>query len=128
MGEALSSSLPWEKVLISKIRAMSAPEKSGLLEAVGHCIQEHSQVGPRATLVPVEDGPVSPPSAISERSGAAGGAHGPRPLTGVKVAELLVGWGLPWPLSSHSCFRSSGGLGLTGGDGLHAYARNLAHG
>lgn len=97
MGEALSSSLPWEKVLISKIRAMSAPEKSGLLEAVGHCIQEHSQVGPRATLVPVEDGPVPPPSAISERSGAAGGAHGPRPLSGVKVLSSWWGRGCHGP-------------------------------
>ncbi|ELK11684.1 HEAT repeat-containing protein 7A [Pteropus alecto] len=43
-GEPLSSSPPWEKVLVGKIRAMSATEKSVLLEATCHCIREHSQL------------------------------------------------------------------------------------
>nr|XP_044636990.1 maestro heat-like repeat family member 5 isoform X2 [Equus asinus] len=44
MGEHPSDSPPWEEELVSKIRAMSALEKTLALEAVSHCIQRHSQL------------------------------------------------------------------------------------
>lgn len=72
-GEPLSSSPPWEKVLVAKIRAMPATEKSELLEAICHCIREHSQVGPRDAPGPVEDGS---PGDLPDSEGA-----GPAPTT-----------------------------------------------
>ncbi|XP_046498449.1 maestro heat-like repeat family member 5 [Equus quagga] len=55
-GEHPSDSPPWEEELVSKIRAMSALEKTLALEAVSHCIQRHSQpggaCGPSAVLCP----------------------------------------------------------------------------
>ncbi|XP_014643504.1 PREDICTED: maestro heat-like repeat family member 5 [Ceratotherium simum simum] len=44
VGEHPSDSPPWEEALVSEIRAMSALEQSLALEAVRHCIQEHSQL------------------------------------------------------------------------------------
>ncbi|KAF5919499.1 hypothetical protein HPG69_011514 [Diceros bicornis minor] len=44
MGEHPSDSPPWEEALVCEIRAMSALEQSLALEAVRHCIQEHSQL------------------------------------------------------------------------------------
>lgn len=82
-GEALSSSPPWEKVLVTKIRAMSATEKSMLLEAICHCIQEHSQVGPRVTLVPMKHALTPPTSATPGLRGVGPapppGSHHPLP-------------------------------------------------
>nr|XP_023504819.1 maestro heat-like repeat family member 5 isoform X7 [Equus caballus] len=43
-GEHPSDSPPWEEELVSKIRAMSALEKTLALEAISHCIQRHSQL------------------------------------------------------------------------------------
>lgn len=40
----LSDRPPWEKVLMDRVRVMSATEKSLLLEAICHHIQEHDQV------------------------------------------------------------------------------------
>lgn len=50
LGRSPSHSSPWEEVLVSKIRDMLALEKSLVLEAVLHRIQEHSQVGPERPL------------------------------------------------------------------------------
>lgn len=61
-GEHPSDSPPWEEELVSKIRAMSALEKTLALEAISHCIQRHSQVG-RQTLMSTEERLPPPPSA-----------------------------------------------------------------
>lgn len=52
MGKPLSDRPPWEDVLVGKIRVMLVMEKSLVLEAISHHIQEHSQVGPRETPAP----------------------------------------------------------------------------
>ncbi|EPY83999.1 hypothetical protein CB1_000514001 [Camelus ferus] len=74
----LSGSPPWEEELVSKIKTLSALEKSLVLEAVRHCVQQDSQL-PLLTLV----GPVCPvPSGLCPAS--LGGRRG-------QALTLLIG-------------------------------------
>ncbi|XP_072805943.1 maestro heat-like repeat family member 5 isoform X3 [Vicugna pacos] len=47
---SLSGSPPWEEELVSKIKTLSALEKSLVLEAVRHCVQQDSQKVPEASI------------------------------------------------------------------------------